>query len=187
MDLARADFDTLQSVLLELYRYQSLNEFHAAAPRVLARLVPCEVVYAPRPLLAVSAGLSAGRGAATGSMPPASGEPGHRLVRLPSANGADRRDRLVFDLVLPHFMLACANARRVSAAGPEPSLALEGYGLTPREADVARWLALGKTNAEIARILCASARTIEKHVQRVLAKLRVENRTAAALKLTKGR
>jgi DNA-binding NarL/FixJ family response regulator len=54
-------------------------------------------------------------------------------------------------------------------------------GLTPRESEVAMWLSRGKTNREIARIVSSSARTVEKHVERVLAKLGVENRTAAAV------
>jgi len=54
-------------------------------------------------------------------------------------------------------------------------------GFTPREVEVLSWVTRGKTDPEIALILGASPRTIEKHVQRILAKLGVENRTAAAL------
>ena len=39
----------------------------------------------------------------------------------------------------------------------------------------------GKTNEEIGIILQVSARTVEKHLEHILAKLGVENRTAAAL------
>jgi DNA-binding NarL/FixJ family response regulator len=52
---------------------------------------------------------------------------------------------------------------------------------TPREVEVFSWVARGKTDLEIALILGASPRTIEKHVQSILAKLGVENRTAAAI------
>ena len=52
--------------------------------------------------------------------------------------------------------------------------------LTGREAEVLRWLGAGKRNGEIAVILGISARTVEKHVERVLTKLGVETRTAAA-------
>ena len=55
------------------------------------------------------------------------------------------------------------------------------YGLTGRETEIAEWVAAGKTNPEIAMILRISARTVEKHMERVLGKLGVENRTAAAL------
>jgi DNA-binding CsgD family transcriptional regulator len=58
--------------------------------------------------------------------------------------------------------------------------ALESSGLTRREAEVLRWLTEGKTNEEIATILGFSRRTAEKHVEHIIRKLGVENRTAAA-------
>jgi DNA-binding NarL/FixJ family response regulator len=57
---------------------------------------------------------------------------------------------------------------------------LSSLGLTPRETEVLSWIAQGKTNYEIGVILSACTGTICKHVQRVLFKLSVENRTAAA-------
>jgi DNA-binding NarL/FixJ family response regulator len=57
---------------------------------------------------------------------------------------------------------------------------LGSLGLTPRETEVLNWIAKGKTNCEIGVILSAATRTICKHVQRILSKLSVENRTAAA-------
>lgn len=59
--------------------------------------------------------------------------------------------------------------------------ALSSLGLTRREAEVLTWIAQGKTNYEIGVILMAGTRTVCKHVERILAKLSVENRTAAAL------
>jgi DNA-binding CsgD family transcriptional regulator len=53
--------------------------------------------------------------------------------------------------------------------------------LTPREAEMAAWLARGKTNWEISVICRVSARTVEKHVEQILRKLNVENRTAAVI------
>ncbi len=53
--------------------------------------------------------------------------------------------------------------------------------LTPREREVLRWMADGKSNAEIATILGIAAGTAKQHVERILAKLGVENRTAAAV------
>ncbi|MDE3011207.1 MAG: response regulator transcription factor [Pseudomonadota bacterium] len=60
-----------------------------------------------------------------------------------------------------------------------PALALR-FGLTPRESEVLYWVALGKTNRDIAGILDMSPRTADKHLQHVLDKLGVETRTAAA-------
>jgi DNA-binding CsgD family transcriptional regulator len=58
-----------------------------------------------------------------------------------------------------------------------------GFKLTMREAEVLHWLAEGKTNPEIAVILGTSRRTIDKHLQRVFAKLEVESRLAAIRKV----
>ncbi len=52
--------------------------------------------------------------------------------------------------------------------------------LTAREQEVLNWIAEGKRNHEIAHILGISSRTVGKHVEHVLAKVGVENRTAAA-------
>ena len=52
--------------------------------------------------------------------------------------------------------------------------------LTAREAEVLFWLSNGKANKEIAQILDIGARTVNKHLEQVFAKLGVENRTTAA-------
>jgi DNA-binding CsgD family transcriptional regulator len=57
---------------------------------------------------------------------------------------------------------------------------LQTLGLTKREAEVLFWVSQGKRNCEIAEILGARSRTIGKHVERILGKLCVETRTAAA-------
>jgi DNA-binding CsgD family transcriptional regulator len=54
-------------------------------------------------------------------------------------------------------------------------------GLTSRETEVLLWIAQGKTNAEIAQILGGSRRTMDKHVQNILAKLSLENRASVIL------
>lgn len=52
--------------------------------------------------------------------------------------------------------------------------------LTAREREVLEWVAAGKTNRDIAAILGARPRTVEKHLERIYEKLGVETRTAAA-------
>ena len=65
--------------------------------------------------------------------------------------------------------------------GAVPALSdLEAHGLTPRERDVLRLLAEGHPDRQIAAILSISPKTAENHVARILAKLGVEGRTAAA-------
>jgi len=54
--------------------------------------------------------------------------------------------------------------------------------LTSRECDVMRWLAAGKTDRDIAVVLGCSHRTVQKHLERIYAKLEVETRTAAVMR-----
>lgn len=66
-----------------------------------------------------------------------------------------------------------------------PPVSLELWqrrGLTRREADVLRWLTIGKTNPEIGIILRISRLTVKTHVAHIFAKLDVETRTAASLR-----
>jgi DNA-binding CsgD family transcriptional regulator len=62
----------------------------------------------------------------------------------------------------------------------EPVDAANIERLTPREQQVLTWLAEGKTNAEIARILVAAPGTVGKHLEHIYEKLGVHTRTAAA-------
>ena len=53
--------------------------------------------------------------------------------------------------------------------------------LTPREREVLAQIAEGLTNKEIARRLSVSPATIKAHVERIIAKLGVSDRTQAAV------
>jgi DNA-binding NarL/FixJ family response regulator len=61
-----------------------------------------------------------------------------------------------------------------------PSAAVERLELTPREIDVLGLLAGGLTNREIGAELFISGKTASVHVSRILTKLSVPNRAAAA-------
>jgi DNA-binding CsgD family transcriptional regulator len=63
---------------------------------------------------------------------------------------------------------------------PEPNTLMRALKLTAREAEVLYWVALGKTNPEIAGVLDMSPRTVNKHLEHIFTKLNVETRTAAA-------
>jgi DNA-binding NarL/FixJ family response regulator len=73
--------------------------------------------------------------------------------------------------------LVDAFADRAAAQRPAPGLNL----LTPRETDVLRALARGRSNAEIARELVLSDATVKTHVAHILQKLGLGSRTQAAL------
>ena len=73
-------------------------------------------------------------------------------------------DRLLTQIVSPR--------RAAPAASPAE--------LTPREREVLRLVAAGRTDQQIADALFLSPRTVEWHVRNVLGKLGVTNRTQAA-------
>lgn len=58
------------------------------------------------------------------------------------------------------------------------------HGLSERELDVLRLMVAGKTNREIAQELILSISTVKTHVEHVIAKLEVADRTQAAVKAT---
>jgi DNA-binding CsgD family transcriptional regulator len=59
-------------------------------------------------------------------------------------------------------------------------VALEGIGLTRREAQAVRWIALGRRGAAIADVMGISRRTVEKHLENAYAKLGVTSASEAA-------
>lgn len=79
-------------------------------------------------------------------------------------------------LINPPFSGGPPPGKKMRVENPLGSL-----GLTPREAEVLTWIAQGKSNYEIGVILSVCTGTICKHVEHILAKLNVENRTTAAV------
>jgi DNA-binding NarL/FixJ family response regulator len=71
-------------------------------------------------------------------------------------------------------------ARELSAAKrPRPPIRED---LTPREEEVLRLMAQGQTNPQIARSVLSSVSTVKIHVQSVISKLGVSDRTQAAVR-----
>jgi len=71
----------------------------------------------------------------------------------------------------------CCQATGDATDGPTPQL----DRLTEREEDVLEHIALGRSNAEIARALLVGEGTVKTHVAAVLRKLGVRDRTQAAV------
>jgi DNA-binding CsgD family transcriptional regulator len=82
------------------------------------------------------------------------------------------RDLHVLDTLRPHLAQLWRNARLRT-----PPVA--GSLLTPREREILAWVARGKTNGEIAGILCVAPGTVHKHLDNVFRKLEVSSRAAA--------
>jgi NarL family two-component system response regulator LiaR len=63
----------------------------------------------------------------------------------------------------------------------QPDQAASENNLTDREIEILQMVAQGRTNQQIADALFLSERTVRTHITNILAKLRLENRTQAAL------
>lgn len=83
--------------------------------------------------------------------------------------------------ILQHFPGSPSQTKTQVTFTSETAPPIPKYeGLSLRESDVLHWICEGKRDREIAAILGISYRTVTDHVRHILAKLKVENRTAAA-------
>lgn len=92
----------------------------------------------------------------------------------------DERDGAILGTLRPYLAEAL---RHTTAVTEPPTRAADSAGrqrLTRRENEVLYWVAMGKTNDEIATIVGARPLTVKKHLEHVYEKLDVPNRTAAA-------
>jgi DNA-binding NarL/FixJ family response regulator len=69
----------------------------------------------------------------------------------------------------------------VAAGHTRARAAVLPAGLTAREVEVLRLIALGLTTREVAEQLVISAKTADRHIQNIYAKIGVSTRGAAAL------
>jgi non-specific serine/threonine protein kinase len=96
-----------------------------------------------------------------------------------AASGAQMAwDELAASLARRESQTADAS-RRAAAPPPSGSEGVLGV-LTRREQEIAAQVALGLTNRRIAESLVISERTVDTHVQRILAKLELSNRVQLA-------
>jgi len=90
----------------------------------------------------------------------------------------------------PETLLAAVRAVAAGKTYIDPAVSkhillqpASGYDeLTPRETDVLRQLALGRSNKEIATALIIGEEAVKSHVGSVFAKLQVENRAQAIVR-----
>jgi DNA-binding CsgD family transcriptional regulator len=78
-----------------------------------------------------------------------------------------------------HVVLVAVERGGISL--PSAKALQHAFGLTPREAQVALRLALGDSDAELARTLGVSPHTVRHHTERVFDKLQVRSRKALAV------
>lgn len=83
------------------------------------------------------------------------------------------RHAAVIELVSPYLQLASERADFVDQ---------NRVALSDREAEVLHWVAAGKTNWEIARILLISERTVKFHLSNAMLKLKSSTRSQAVAK-----
>lgn len=93
-------------------------------------------------------------------------------------DGEELKIEICFDTELRSVTLLLKTKSLLS-----PAKLLE-LGITKAQATVLYRVALGKTNAEIARLGGISPRTVQKHLENICNKLGVENRTAAVMRVT---
>lgn len=78
---------------------------------------------------------------------------------------------------------AAALLRRVAMLSAQREPPGPQDGLTPREIEIARLIARGRSNKEIARELCIEISTVKNHVHHMLEKLGVRSRAEAAARM----
>lgn len=83
-------------------------------------------------------------------------------------------------LWLCHAMHAVVAQKYADAPSIKPA-----HTLTPRETEILKWSAMGKTASDIATILCLSERTVGFHISSTFKKLGVNNKIGAVLAASK--
>ena len=92
---------------------------------------------------------------------------------------AAQRQAYLVQLLAPSLHAAWIRTQLTKRTETNGDKASGGSILTVREMDILKWIYLGKSNFEIGAILKISPLTVKNHVQKILRKLNVVNRTQA--------
>ena len=87
---------------------------------------------------------------------------------------------------MPGFLIESAQPCADTVTASTTVVDRHRLGFTPREVEVLRSLATGKTNKEIAHVLCIEEVTVKLHLRRVYSKLAVSNRVGAVRAVLEG-
>jgi DNA-binding CsgD family transcriptional regulator len=110
-----------------------------------------------------------------------SGDRGARVDRTPLVHVRSDGSSVAVQL-MPARRRGEPDTLLVEPAGELVSIpTLRAAGLTEREAEVLRLVALGRSNAEVASSLAVRPRTVDKHLQNIYEKLGARSRTQAVL------
>jgi transcriptional regulator EpsA len=182
--------ESFSSVALDIARF---NDVFRQDTAVVAKLVTCWEENRRRPLMqdlsadgplagsAVARELTrigAGCILAHGT-PSADGKLGSFFIFACRPGGAGEKQAYLVELAVPTLHTAWVRTQLSwSTTSTGPKAAVAGL-LTTREIEILKWLYHGKSNVEIGMILTISPLTAKNHVQKILRKLNVLNRTQA--------
>jgi len=99
------------------------------------------------------------------------------LAAMPGDLG--REQAFLLELIVPFLHLAWMRTQLRGPLEDSGPTAQSVNPLSAREKEILRWIHLGKSNSEIGTILGISPLTVKNHVQKILRKLNVQNRTHA--------
>lgn len=89
---------------------------------------------------------------------------------------------LLLELIVPFLHQALIRTRVHQPPAEHGQRPKDTRVLTAREQEIMKWIRVGKSNIEIGMILGISSLTVKNHVQKILRKLNVQNRTQAVSK-----
>jgi transcriptional regulator EpsA len=107
------------------------------------------------------------------------GKPVSLFVLAAMPGDLSREHAFLLELIVPYLHLGWMRSQLGGSVDESGATAQSVDPLTAREKEILRWIHLGKSNFEIGTILGISPLTVKNHVQKILRKLNVQNRTHA--------